>query len=155
MNPSHRILFFPQTVANKLEDLKKAEVEYFTKGREPDYAKNEFVLILSLSRECQPIVIFSEFNYTQWESKEVFEQRFLEKMDDEQVIFSFRCFRSIRHSLLFQYKTMIICLNRLAKHPLAYTIKDYINSFRTKLSDTIAKQQIEPVSTDSNPKSLH
>lgn len=45
---------------------------------------------------------------------------------------------------------MIICLNRLVKHPLAYTIKDYINSFRTKLSDTITKQQIEPVRTDFN-----
>ena len=29
--------------------------------------------------------LFSEFNYTQWESKEIFEQRFLEKLDDEQV----------------------------------------------------------------------
>ena len=47
---------------------------------------------------------------------------------------------------------MIICLNRLVKHPLAYTIKDYINSFRTKLSDTIAKQQIEPVRTDFEPQ---
>jgi hypothetical protein len=28
---------------------------------------------------------------------------------------------------------------------MAYTIKDYINSFRTKLADTISKQQIEPV----------
>lgn len=28
---------------------------------------------------------------------------------------------------------------------MAYTIKDYLNSFRTKLSDTISKQQIEPV----------
>ena len=27
----------------------------------------------------------SEFNYTQWENKEVFEERFLEKLDDEQV----------------------------------------------------------------------
>jgi hypothetical protein len=38
-----------------------------------------------------------------------------------------------------------MCLNRLVKNPLAYTIKDYINSFRTKLADTISKQQIEPV----------
>jgi len=100
------------TVANQLEQLKKAEVTYVAKGREPDYSKND------------------EFNYTQWENKEVFEQRFLEKLDDE------------------QYKTMIICLNRLVKHPLAYTIKDYINSFRTKLSDTITKQQIEPLRYD-------
>jgi hypothetical protein len=28
---------------------------------------------------------------------------------------------------------------------MAYKIKDYINSFRTKLADTISKQQIEPV----------
>jgi hypothetical protein len=28
---------------------------------------------------------------------------------------------------------------------MAYTIKDYLNSFRTKLADTISKQQIEPV----------
>ncbi len=27
---------------------------------------------------------------------------------------------------------------------MAYKIKDYINSFRTKLADTISKQQIEP-----------
>lgn len=30
---------------------------------------------------------------------------------------------------------------------MAYTIKDYINSFRTKLADTISKQHIEPVKT--------
>lgn len=28
---------------------------------------------------------------------------------------------------------------------MAYTIKDYVNSFRTKLADTISRQQIEPV----------
>jgi hypothetical protein len=32
----------------------------------------------------------SEFNYTQWETKEVFEQRFLEKLDDEQVKYFFK-----------------------------------------------------------------
>jgi len=30
-------------------------------------------------------LVFSEFNYTQWESKAIFEQRFLEKLDDEEV----------------------------------------------------------------------
>ncbi|CAF1327561.1 unnamed protein product [Adineta ricciae] len=96
-------------VANKMEELKKAEVAMFTSGRQPDYSLND------------------EFNYTQWEKKEVFEQRFLEKLDDE------------------QYKTLVICLNRLVKHPLAYTMKEYINSFRTKLADSISKQEIEPV----------
>lgn len=32
-------------MANKLEELKKVEVTYFGKGREPDYSKNEFVVI--------------------------------------------------------------------------------------------------------------
>ncbi|CAF4532072.1 unnamed protein product, partial [Rotaria sp. Silwood2] len=99
------------TVANKIEELKKAEVVMLASGHEPDYSQND------------------EFNYTQWENKEIFEQRFLEKLDDE------------------QYKTLIICLNRLVKNPMAYTIKDYINSFRTKLADTINKQHIEPVKT--------
>ncbi|CAF3724382.1 unnamed protein product [Rotaria magnacalcarata] len=96
-------------VANRIEELKKAEVALLASGLEPDYSQND------------------EFNYTQWESKEIFEQRFLEKLNDE------------------QYKTLITCLNRLVKNPMAYTIKDYINSFRTKLADTISKQHIEPV----------
>ncbi|CAF3934626.1 unnamed protein product [Rotaria sordida] len=102
------------TVANKIEELKKGEVAMLASGREPDYSQND------------------EFNYTQWESKEIFEKRFLEKLDDE------------------QYKTLIICLNRLVKNPMAYTIKDYINSFRTKLADTISKQHIEPVKKKTN-----
>lgn len=99
-------------VANKIEELKKAEVALFASGGQPDYAQND------------------EFNYTQWESKEIFEQRFLEKLDDE------------------EFKTLTICLNRLVKHPLAYTMKEYINSFRTKLADTITKQHIEPLRYD-------
>jgi len=43
-----------------------------------------------------------------------------------------------------------MCLNRLVKNPMAYTIKDYLNSFRTKLADTISKQQIEPVKKQNN-----
>ncbi|CAM4788824.1 unnamed protein product [Rotaria magnacalcarata] len=101
-------------VANRIEELKKAEVALLASGLEPDYSQND------------------EFNYTQWESKEIFEQRFLEKLDDE------------------QYKTLITCLNRLVKNPMAYTIKDYINSFRTKLADTISKQHIEPLRYDAD-----
>ncbi|UJR24861.1 hypothetical protein I4U23_006230 [Adineta vaga] len=100
------------TIANKFEELRKAEVTLIASGREPEYSLND------------------EFNYTQWEKKENFEQQFLEKLDDE------------------QFKTLIICLNRLVKHPLAYTMKDYISSFRTKLSDSISKQQIEPLRYD-------
>ncbi|CAF1544858.1 unnamed protein product [Adineta steineri] len=101
-------------VANKIEELKKVEVSMVASGREPDYSLND------------------EFNYTQWESKEIFEQRFLEKLDDE------------------QYKTLIVCLNRLVKNPMAYTMKEYINSFRTKLADTISKQEIEPLRYDAD-----
>ena len=35
---------------------------------------------------------------------------------------------------------------------MAFTIKDYINSFRTKLADTITKQQIEPVKKNDRQK---
>ena len=86
----------------------------------------------------------SEFNYTQWESQEIFERRFLEKLDDEQVNILHLKFKLIV-SICIQYKTLVVCLNRLVKNPMAYTMKEYINSFRTKLADTISKQQIEPV----------
>lgn len=60
-------------------------------GREPDYSQNEYELTFKIFIEQRftyaafVFSIYSEFNYTQWESKEIFEKRFLEKLDDEQV----------------------------------------------------------------------
>ena len=91
-------------MANKLEELKKAEVNYFVKSREPDYSKNEFVLnffFTFLTNDIDQSFCFSEFNYTQWESKEVFEQRFLEKLDDEQVKSFSMKLKFIQFSLFF------------------------------------------------------
>jgi hypothetical protein len=72
-----------------MEELKKAEVALFASGHEPDYAQNECVLTLIHFHKTNHLFFFSfnksEFNYTQWETKEIFEKRFLEKLDDEQV----------------------------------------------------------------------